>query len=149
MIEQEPGHPAPRPTKLRPLPSRIPPGAHVLSIADLKAIARFAGHGDDPIMGEELVPHVIHHSMFGADSGRIIPETTLAEPELGDGDPIAGRKVLIKFLSNIRRQRSRNRTVHEPVNLQELVKRIPLHRLKRMIGGTHNITMLQITPEDE
>jgi hypothetical protein len=75
-----------------------------LSHADLRAIAKHFVGRDDPVLGEELIPHLIHHSMFGADSGRVIPPATLAEPELGEGDPIAGRKVLRKFLDNIRKR---------------------------------------------
>jgi hypothetical protein len=83
------------------MPARIPGGAHILSHSDLRVIARrFAGR-DDPVLGEELLPFVLHHKMLGADCGRIIPREVLAE--LGDGDPSVGRRVLVKFISNIRK----------------------------------------------
>jgi hypothetical protein len=80
----------------RPMPMKIPAGAHILSHSDLRAIAKHFAGRDDPVLGEELIPHVLHHSLFGATTGRIIPRETLAE--LGNGDPIAGRKVLRKFI---------------------------------------------------
>jgi hypothetical protein len=83
------------------MPAQIPGGAHILSHSDLRAIARrFAGR-DDPVLGEELLPFVLHHKILGADCGRIIPREVLAE--LGDGDPSIGRRVLVKFISNIRK----------------------------------------------
>jgi hypothetical protein len=140
MIEQEPNHPAPRPTKLRPLPSRIPPGAHVLSIADLKTIARFAGHGDDVAMAEELLPWILHHGMLDAPTGRIIPKEVLTE--LGEGDPIAGRKVLRRFIERLKAHNAR-----PVIDLQDLQRRIPAHRLRRLLGGVDNITVLTINPD--
>jgi len=89
------------PRSVRPL-GRVPAGAHVLSHGDLRAIAKHFAGRDSATLGEELIPHVVHHSMFGAETGRIIPAETLAE--LGEGDPIAGRRVLRIFLANLRKR---------------------------------------------
>jgi hypothetical protein len=89
----------PLPRSVRPL-GKVPAGAHVLSHSDLRAIAKHFAGREDARLGEELIPHILHHSMFGADTGRIIPRGVLAE--LGNGDHHAGRKVLRKFLDNIR-----------------------------------------------
>jgi hypothetical protein len=87
----------------RPLPKKIPAGAHVLSRSDLRAISKHFAGRDDPVLGEELIPHLIHHSMFDAASGRVIPPATLAALD-PDGNPHTGKRVLQKFLANIRRQ---------------------------------------------
>jgi hypothetical protein len=151
MIEHE-HHPAPRPTKLRPLPPRVPPGSHVLSVADLKTIARFAGHGDDPVMGEELLPLVLHPGMLGASS-RVISKEILSD--LGNGNLEAGRIVLRKFIGRLKAHNAR-----PVIDLQDLLKRVGADRLKRRLGGVHNITVaptadggsvtaLSINSEDE
>ena len=85
----------------RALPKRIPLGSHILSHSDLAAVARhFTGHSHVRL-GEELIGHVIP-GMFDAPSGRVISVEVLAE--LGNGDPIAGKKVVRKFLNNIRQR---------------------------------------------
>lgn len=84
----------------RPLPARIPAGAHILSHSDLRAIARRFGNRDSAILGEELLPFILHHKMLGADSGRIIPREILTE--LGNGDAQTGKRVLRRFLQIIR-----------------------------------------------
>ncbi len=83
------------------------PAAHILSHSDLRSIARHFAGKDSVRLGEELLPFILHHGMLGADSGRIIPKEVLTE--LGNGDHHAGRKVLRKFLDNIRRQPARYR----------------------------------------
>jgi hypothetical protein len=109
-----------------------------LSHSDLRAVAKHFAGKDSVRLGEELVGHVIP-GMFDRDSGRVVPSEVLRD--LGEGDPIAGRKVLRKFLDNIRRR---------PMpNLQELQRRMPPIALRRLLGGTANITVLSINPENE
>ena len=112
---------------------RIPAGSHILSHAALRVIARYFAGRDSARLGEELIWLVLHPGMLGAESGRIIPQEILAE--LGEGDPIAGRKVLQKFLAKIRKSEySRGGAVHsdDVPNLQELRKRMPANRLRRL-----------------
>jgi hypothetical protein len=104
----------------------------MLSIADLKTIARFAGHGDDVAMAEELLPLILHHGMLDAPSGRVIPKEVLID--LGNGDPIAGRKVLRRFIERLRAHNAR-----PVIDLQDLQRRIPAHRLRKLLGGVQNI----------
>jgi len=125
------------PRSPRPL-GEIPTGAHILSHHDLRTIAKHFAGKDSVRLGEELVGHVIP-GMFDRDSGRIVPVEVLRD--LGEGDPIAGGNVLRKFLDNIRRR---------PMpNLQELQRRMSPIALRRLLGGTANITVLSINPENE
>jgi hypothetical protein len=91
----------PLPGSPRALPRTIPAGSHVLSHADLRSIARHFAGKDSIRLGEELM-FLIHPGMLGRDSGRVVPAEILAE--LGDGSHHIGRRVLLKFLANIRRQ---------------------------------------------
>jgi hypothetical protein len=129
------------------LPRRIPSGAHILSHSDLRAIAKHFTGRDSARLGEELLPWILHHGLFDADSGRVIPREVLAAID-PDGDPIIGREVLRRFLQNIRKQgtahQSHGDTVHDVPNLQELLRRIPANRLKRLLGGVANITAVTI-----
>jgi hypothetical protein len=123
----------------RPLPMKIPAAAHVLSHSDLRAIAKHFVGRDDPVLGEELVPHILHRSLFGADSGRVIPKETLVE--LGEGDPVAGRKVVRRFIALARQhgqaERSRGGAVHADDILD--LNRIPAHEFRRLrIGGVQH-----------
>jgi hypothetical protein len=114
----------------------------VLSIVDLKTIARFAGHGDDAAMAEELLPWLLHAGMLDAPTGRIIPKEILTE--LGEGDPVAGRKVLRRFIERLKAHNAR-----PVIDLQALQRRIPAHRLRRLLGGVDNITALSINLDSD
>jgi hypothetical protein len=120
----------------RPLPRRIPAGAHILSHSDLRAIAKHFTGRDSARLGEELLPWILHHGLFDADSGRVIPREVLAAID-PDGDPIVGREVLRRFLQNIRKGPAR-RAADGPIDLRH----IPVHELRRLrIGGVQNISV--------
>ncbi len=85
------------PKSIRPLPKRI--NGHVLSIDDLKGIARWAAGRADPILGEELVA-ILFPQMLGAESGRHIPAEVLHH--IGEGNISAGRQVVRKLIANLR-----------------------------------------------
>jgi hypothetical protein len=87
------------PRSVRPLPKRI--NGHVLSIADLKTIAQYFGGRPDPILGEELVAHVIP-GMFDRESGRHIPAAVLHH--IGEGDVTTGKRVIRKLIANLKKR---------------------------------------------
>jgi hypothetical protein len=125
----------PLPKSPRPLPRRIPPGAHVLSHDDLRAVARHFAGRDNARLGEELMA-IVFPKLFDATTGRVIPQELLHE--LGEGNHHAGKRVLEKFLANIRRQPAVDLSRISPVELRRL-----------RIGGIGNITALSINLDSD
>ena len=120
------------PKSVRPLPKRI--NGHVLSISDLKAIGQHFAGRPDPVLGEELVA-ILFPQMLGAPSGRHIPVQVLHH--IGEGSVSAGRKVVRKLLSNIRRRPAHYQAGGAVIDLS----RIPVHELRRLrVGGIANIS---------
>ena len=108
MIEQEVDHPAPRRTKPRGLPAKIPAGGFVLPLDVIKAIG-----GGDIVLGEELIAHIFPQ-MLDASHARALPPHVVSD--IGEGSIAAGRKVLAKFIELMRQrgkaEQSRGSAVH-------------------------------------
>jgi hypothetical protein len=123
------------------MPARVPPGSFVLPLDVIKTIG-----GGNLIIGEEMVAHLFPQ-MLDASHARVLPPHVVSD--IGEGSIGAGRQVLRRFIELMRQRGSRGVAVREPetVNLQELLRRIPASRLRRMIGGINNITALSIKPD--
>jgi hypothetical protein len=117
-----------RRTKPRGMPPKVPPGSFVLPLDVIKAIG-----GGNEITGEEMIAHLFPQ-MLDASHARALPPHVVSD--IGEGSITDGRKVLRKFIERLRAHNTR-----PVIDLQDLLKRVGADRLKRRLGGVHNIAV--------